>query len=179
MKNIAVYLGSRTPSNPIYAQTAKELGKKIAQEHYGLVYGGANVGTMKVLADASLEHQGTVIGVMPTVLFDKEILHPGLSEVVKVADMHQRKKKMMDLSDGFIALPGGCGTMEEIFEVITWRQIGVHNKPFVFLNIDKFYDGLKLYIDHAHELGFISDKDHAQIHFVSTVEEAINAVTTS
>ncbi len=90
--------------------------------------------------------------------------------------MHERKAKMMDLGDGFIALPGGCGTMEEIFEVITWSQIGIHTKPFVFLNLDNFYDGIKHYMDHAHSIGFISDEDYEHIHFANTPEEALTVL---
>lgn len=171
MKNITVYLGSRLPENKIYEEQAKKLGTLIAENGHTLVYGGAKVGTMGVLANAALGANGKVIGIMPNVLSDKEIMHPNLTEGILVTDMHERKKKMMDLGDIFIVMPGGCGTMEEIFEVITWNQIGIHNKPYAFINVDGFYEGIKQYLTNANELGFIQDKDFHRINFFDSVDD--------
>ncbi len=170
MKNITVFLGSRTPSNPIYLEAVKELATKIALNNHTLVYGGAQVGTMGVLADTALNHQGKVVGIMPKVLADAERLHPNLTETIVVKDMHERKATLQAMGDLFVSMPGGCGTMEEIFEVITWNQIGIHNKPYCFMNIDHFYDGIKTYVENAHDLGFISTQDYQKIHFFDSVD---------
>lgn len=154
MKRIAVFCGSKMPELPIYREEAVRLATYFSNNDIQLIYGGAKVGIMGLIADTMLQNDGYVIGVMPKVLAEKEILHEGLSESILVKDMHERKAVMMDMADGFIAFPGGCGTMEEIFEVITWNQIGIHNKPYGFLNIDHYYDGIKTYLDHAAHIGF-------------------------
>lgn len=155
MKKIAVFCASRMPEKEIYKKEAINLGNYLVDHNYAMVYGGAKIGIMGLIADTMLKRDGTVIGVMPTVLSDKEILHPNLTHSYPVDSMHERKAKMMDLSDAFIAFPGGCGTMEEIFEVITWNQIGLHNKPYGFINVDGIFDGLKHYFNDASEKGFI------------------------
>lgn len=151
---LAVFCGSREGGAPEFMEAAHTLGKLMAQQNVELVYGGAQVGLMGAVADAALENGGTVIGVMPQHLVDREIAHNGLSELIVVADMHERKQKMAELSHGFIAMPGGAGTLEEIAEQWTWAQLGVHQKPCAFLNILGYYDGLKTFIDHTVNHGF-------------------------
>ena len=170
MKNITVFLGSRLPKDPIYIEAVKALGEAIANNHNTLIYGGAQVGTMGILADAALNKNGKVIGIMPKVLSDKEILHPGITETFIVKDMHERKALLQEMGDVFITMPGGCGSMEEIFEIITARQIGIHTKPFCFINIDNFYKGIQDYLENAFEQGFISEKDFKDIRFFDSIE---------
>ena len=147
MKSICVYCGSNAGSKPIYAHRAAALGDRIAKEGLRLVYGGGNVGLMGIVADAALEAGGEVTGVIPQQLVDWEVAHRGLTSLEVVGSMHERKSRMFDLSDAFVALPGGFGTMEEIFEMLTWRQLGIGNKPCAFLDIDGFYDPLIGMID--------------------------------
>lgn len=149
MKRICVYCGSSYGKLPIYTEAAKALGKALTERDIGLVYGGASVGIMGVIADAVLENGGEVIGVIPQAIADKEIAHTNLTELKVVANMHQRKAMMADDSDGFIALPGGLGTMEELFEVWTWAQLGFHQKPCGLMNVAGYYDHLTAFIDHA------------------------------
>lgn len=170
MKNITVFLGSRIPSKDIYLDAIGTLAQKIAEHNHTLVYGGAKVGTMGLLADAVLKTGNRVIGIMPEVLAGKEILHPNLTEAIIVKDMHERKAKLQEIGDVFVTMPGGCGTMEEIFEVITWNQIGVHNKPYCFINVDNFYQGINDYLKNALSLGFISQQEFDNIHFFDSVE---------
>lgn len=170
MKRIAVYCGSKMPEQEIYRSEAIALATYFVEHDIQLIYGGAQVGIMGVIADTMLNLGGYVIGVMPKVLADKEILHQGLSESIIVNDMHERKALMIDLADGFIAFPGGCGTMEEIFEVITWNQIGIHHKPYGFLNLDHYYDGIQSYLNHAAEVGFSTKEQIDRIIFETTFE---------
>lgn len=169
MKSIAVYCGSGTPKNPEIVQQTRNLGHYLAENDITLIYGGARIGIMGVLAQAVLEYDGHAIGVMPHVLVQREILHPDLSEVYQVETMHERKAKMMELADAFVALPGGCGTMEEIFEVITWSQIGIHTKPFAFLNIDHYYDGIQTYLNTALEQNLTSQANMDNIAFPTDI----------
>ena len=154
MKSICVFCGSSYGALEAYADIARETGRAIAEQGYTLVYGGAKVGLMGTVADAALEAGGKVIGVLPRSLQDKEIGHEGLSELHLVDSMHERKAMMADLSDAFIALPGGVGTLEEIFEVWTWGQLGYHKKPCGFLNAEGYYDHLIAFLDHQTEQGF-------------------------
>ena len=147
MKSICVYCGSNAGSKPIYAERAAALGERIAQEGLRLVYGGGNVGLMGVVANAVLQAGGQVTGVIPKQLADWEVAHRGLTELEIVGSMHERKSRMFELSDGFVTLPGGFGTMEEIFEMLTWRQLGIGNKPCAFLDVDGFYTPLIGMID--------------------------------
>ncbi len=147
MKSVCVYCGSNAGSKPIYSERAAALGDRIAREGLRLVYGGGNVGLMGVVANAVLEAGGQVIGVIPRQLADLEVAHLGLTELEIVGSMHERKARMFDLSDGFVTLPGGFGTMEEIFEMLTWRQLGIGNKPCAFLDVDGFYAPLIGMID--------------------------------
>ncbi|HWL03269.1 MAG TPA: TIGR00730 family Rossman fold protein [Microbacteriaceae bacterium] len=145
---LCVFSGSSSGRAPAYAGAARGLGSALAQAGIGIVYGGASVGLMGVLADAAQAGGGEVIGVMPQSLMDKEIGHPGLTDLRVVGSMHERKALMADLSDGFIALPGGAGTLEELFEVWTWAQLGHHRKPCALYNVAGYYDGLAAFLDH-------------------------------
>ena len=149
MKRICVFLGSSEGLQPRYAEVAKQLGRELVRRNLGLVYGGANLGLMKILADTVLAEGGEVIGVIPKVLVEKEIAHQGLTKLRVVDSMHQRKAMMADLADGFIALPGGLGTFEEFFEVWTWGQLGLHAKPCGLLDVCGYFSHLITFLDHA------------------------------
>jgi uncharacterized protein (TIGR00730 family) len=147
MKSICVYCGSNSGIRPAYAERAKALGMRIAKDNMALVYGGGNVGLMGIVADAVLEGSGEVIGVIPQQLVDLEVAHHGVTKLEIVGSMHERKARMFDLADAFVALPGGFGTMDEMFEMLTWRQLGLGEKPCAFLDVDDFYDPLLAMID--------------------------------
>ena len=147
MKSICVYCGSNAGSKMIYSERASALGDRIAKEGLRLVYGGGNVGLMGIVADAVLEAGGEVTGVIPKQLMEWEVGHRGVTHLEVVGSMHERKSRMFELSDGFVTLPGGFGTMEEIFEMLTWRQLGIGNKPCAFLDVDGFYAPLIGMID--------------------------------
>ncbi|WP_199138642.1 TIGR00730 family Rossman fold protein [Pedobacter sp. ASV12] len=147
MKSICVYCGSNFNGDPILQKAIEDLALTLANQQITLVYGGGSVGVMGVLADQVLEQQGQVIGVIPQFLMDKEVGHKGLTQLIVTENMHQRKQKMADLCDGFIILPGGFGTLEEFFEVLTWLQLGLHAKPIGVLNVNGFYDPLFLQMD--------------------------------
>lgn len=142
LQSIAVFCGSSAGTEPIFAEKAFALGQKMAQEKITLIYGGAKVGLMGAVADGCLQSGGKAIGVLPHFLSSKEIAHSNLTELILVQTMHERKTKMHELSDGFIALPGGFGTFEELFEILTWAQLGLHKKPIGLLNINEFYTPL-------------------------------------
>lgn len=152
---ICVFCGSSLGKRESYAHAAAALGQAIAKRGLGLVYGGASVGLMGTVADSALNAGGEVIGVLPEALAELEIAHADLSELHIVSSMHERKKMMADLSDAFIALPGGIGTMEEAFEIWTWSQLGLHLKPIGLLNVDGFYDSLTTFLDHLVEEAFV------------------------
>jgi uncharacterized protein (TIGR00730 family) len=156
IKRICVYCGSSPGKNPAYALAAAQLGKELCRRNIGLVYGGAAVGVMGVVADSVLEHGGEAIGVIPKSLAVKELAHENLSELHVVASMHERKAMMADLADGFIALPGGWGTLEEIFEILTWAQLGFHAKPCGLLNIEAYYDDLMAFLENSFEQEFVN-----------------------
>ncbi|MSP39184.1 MAG: TIGR00730 family Rossman fold protein [Deltaproteobacteria bacterium] len=158
---ICVFTGSRHGARGEYAEAATRLGRELVARNYGLVYGGGNVGLMTVIADTVLELCGQVIGVIPDSLVSKEVAHRGLSELRIVQSMHERKALMAELSDGFIAMPGGIGTMEEFFEVLSWAQLGIHAKPCGLLNVAGYYDPLIQFLDHAVEQDFIKPKHRA------------------
>lgn len=151
MSRICVFCGSSLGKRPVYAAAARSLGKQLADRGLGLVYGGAKVGLMGTVADAALEAGGEVIGVIPRAMVGREIAHASLTKLHIVESMHERKALMADLSDGFIALPGGFGTFEEFCEIITWAQLGLHRKPCGILNIEGYYDHLLGLFDHAEE----------------------------
>ncbi len=157
IKSIAVFCGSSRGVDPEYASEARRLGQLLAQKHITLVFGGSKVGLMEDLSDAALQHGGKVVGVMPRLLYDKGIGHPGLTEMMVEETMHERKLRMSELCDGIIALPGGFGTLDECFEMITWSQLGIHQKPIALLNIHGFYDPLKNMICHMTNNGFLKE----------------------
>lgn len=158
MKSIAVYCGSSIGANEAYKKQAILLGELLAKKQITLIYGGASVGIMGTVADAVLANGGKVIGVLPTLLARREIAHQNLTEMIRVETMHERKAKMMELADGFIALPGGPGTLEEFFEVFTWNQIGLLQKPCGILNINGYYDKLVELFDHMVTEQFVQER---------------------
>jgi hypothetical protein len=160
-RNICVFTGSRHGSRPHYAEAAGALGRELVGRGYSLVYGGGNVGLMNVVANTVLELSGHVTGVIPSSLVSKEVAHRGLTELRVVGSMHERKAVMAELSDGFIAMPGGIGTMEEFFEVLSWAQLGLHEKPCGLLNVSGYYDPLIRFLDHAVSQDFIKPKHRA------------------
>ena len=147
MRSICVYCGSNAGSKPVYAERAIAIGTRIAKEGLALVYGGGNVGLMGIVADAVLEAGGDVVGVIPQQLVEWEVAHRGVTRLEIVGSMHERKARMFDLADGFVALPGGFGTLDEMFEMLTWRQLGLGEKPCAFLDVDGFYAPLVSMID--------------------------------
>jgi len=158
---ICVFTGSKTGKRSEYRAAARQAARQLVERGYGLVYGGGNVGLMGVIADAALERGGHVTGVIPDALVSQEVAHRGLSELRVVQSMHERKAVMADLSDGFIAMPGGIGTMEEFFEVLSWAQLGLHNKPCGLLNIGGYYDHLIRFMNHAVDQEFLKPKHRA------------------
>lgn len=171
--NVAIYCGSQTGKSAIYTERAKELGEQLAKASIGIVYGGSNVGLMGAIADAALAHNGKVIGIMPEHLQKREIAHLHLTEIHFVESMHVRKKKMIDLSDAFIALPGGCGTLDEYFEVFTWAQIGLHHNPVILYNINGFYDALVQHFEKMIEEGFIREEQKDILKVATTPDDIL------
>lgn len=162
MRSICVFCGSQTGVNPVYAQAARELGILMARKNIALVYGGGGIGLMGALADSILGNGGTAIGVIPRFLSDQELGHTRLSELILVDSMHQRKQKMAELADAFVALPGGFGTLEELCEILTWRQLKLLNKPVLILNINGFFDHFDFLLNHMVREGFL-DKSQKSI----------------
>ena len=167
---ICVYAGSNPGTNPAYAEAATELARLLASRDIGVVYGGGKVGLMGILADTALAAGGEVIGVIPQDLMDREIGHQGLTDLHVVGSMHERKALMAELSDAFVALPGGAGTLEELIEVYTWSQLGLHDKPMGVLNVNGYYDGLAALLDHAVREGFLRAEHRAAMHAEPTAE---------
>ena len=155
MKSVCVYCGANAGARPLYAERARALAAALVDANLSLVYGGGNVGLMGTIADEVLRLGGEVTGVIPTALVEREVGHTGLTRQFIVKDMHERKAMMAQLSDGFIAMPGGLGTLEELFEMLTWAQLGIHAKPVALYNVDGFYDRLVDFIAHARAEGFI------------------------
>jgi uncharacterized protein (TIGR00730 family) len=182
--SIAVYCGSRFGDAPAFTDAARDLGTGIARAGAALVYGGGRVGLMGVVADAAIGAGGRVIGVIPQALMDREVGHPGLAELHVVQTMHERKQAMAVRADAFIALPGGIGTLEELYEMWSWQQLGYHDKPVALLNVDGYYDALLEFMRVSHERGFVSraqydallvDDDPARL--LATVLEAAARAT--
>ncbi len=163
IKNLTIFCGSNCGSNPLFKQKAKELGTFLAQNNIKLVYGGGKVGLMGIIADAVLENNGEVIGIMPDHLYQKEVAHKQLTELQIVKTMHERKALMEKLSDGFIAMPGGMGTLDEIVEIFTWSQLNLHTKPFGFYNIGSFFDKLFDYFKHMVKEKFLHEEHYSRI----------------
>ena len=171
-KTICVYCGANAGVTPGYAEAARALGRALVDQNLALVYGGGKVGLMGIIADAVLAAGGEATGVIPTALVEREVGHTGLTRQFIVKDMHERKAMMASLSDGFIAMPGGMGTLEELFEMLTWSQLGIHAKPIGLLNVDRFYDGLIDFIAHASAQGFIRPQ-HAALMMADSDPQAL------
>ncbi|WP_369928220.1 TIGR00730 family Rossman fold protein [Xanthomonas sp. NCPPB 2632] len=167
---LCVYCGSSSGSHPEYTEAAKAFGTRMAQENIALVYGGGKVGLMGTVADAVLAAGGRVIGVIPRQLVEKEVAHTGLSELQVVETMHERKTRMYELSDAFVALPGGFGTMDEMFEMLTWAQLGLHSYPCAFLDVRGFYKGLAASMDHMVAEGFVKLTQRDQVWFGNDID---------
>lgn len=174
MNRICVYCGSSPGLLADYCKAATALGNTLAERGIGLVYGGASIGVMGAVADGVLEKGGEVIGVIPFALATREVAHNGLNELVVVESMHERKAKMAELSDGFIALPGGWGTMEEVFEMLTWAQLGFHDKPCGLLNISNYYDHLYAFLEHAIDQRFVREEYRPMMMMETSAESLLN-----
>jgi len=171
-----VFCGSSTPDDPRYREAARDLGALVAARGIELVYGGGQVGLMGVLADAALEADGRVVGVIPVGLFSREVGHTGLTELHEVATMHERKALMYDLADAFVALPGGLGTLDELAEVVTWAQLGLHRKPVALLDVDGFWDPLVAQLDRMVEVGLLKPANRALLLRAGSAEDALVAL---
>lgn len=178
LRRIAVYCGSNPGLEPAHKAATLALGDFLARQGIGVVYGGGNVGLMGALADAAIAAGGEVIGVIPQSLMEKELGHGGVTQLHVVGTMHERKQLMVDLSDGFIALPGGFGTLDELFETLTWLQLGFHHKPVGILNVGGFFDGLIEFIRHMSRSGFLKP-EHAQCVLVDADQEKLLAAMES
>ena len=174
MKRLAVYCGSASPSDPVYIESARQVGRTLAERGIGVVYGGGRLGLMGAVADSALEAGGEVIGIIPQALVNAEVAHRGLSELHVVETMHQRKQAFTDLSDGFINLPGGTGTMDELWEALSWAQIGYHAKPVGLLNVAGYYDGLVAFYHKMADVGFLRPQ-HRDILLIDTALDRLLA----
>jgi hypothetical protein len=176
LRRVAVYCGSADGSDPAYLAEARALGSAIAEAGLGLVYGGATVGLMGAVADAALAGGAEVIGVLPAVLFDREIGHCGITSLERVLTMHERKARMAELADAFLALPGGYGTLEEMLEAVTWAQLGLHAKPCILINTAGYWDGLLAFLDSAVAAGFLKAENRALLQVAVSAAEAVRMV---
>ena len=174
MKRLAVYCGSSMGSDPAFHGAAHVIGEAMAQRGIGLVYGGGRLGLMGVVADAVLSNGGEAHGVIPQALIDLEVAHTGLTELHVVANMHERKAKMTELTDAFVALPGGIGTYDELFEAWTWNALGYHAKPFALLNVSGFWNEMIRFLDHATASGFMSAARRAQLLVAEGIGEVLD-----
>jgi uncharacterized protein (TIGR00730 family) len=174
MKRITVFCASSFGTDKIYEEQAALVGKTLAEQNIELVYGGANVGLMGAVADGALQAGGKVIGVLPDFLRSKEIAHQHLTELILVESMHERKTKMSDLCDGVIALPGGFGTLEELFEMLTWAQLGLHKKPIAILNINGFYDALITLLETMTEKGLLKEVNQKMLLVSDTIDDLLH-----
>ncbi len=163
IRRLAVFCGSNPGAHPEYLDAAREFGRLLATRGVGIVYGGSSVGLMAALADSALDDLGEVIGVIPRVLVEREVANTALTDLRIVDSMHQRKALMAELSDGFVALPGGIGTLEEFFEIWTWGQLGMHTKPCGLLNVSGYFDPLLEFLDHAVEEKFVRDVHRSMV----------------
>jgi len=178
MKSICVYCGANSGNHPIYAETAIAVGDLIAKHHLRLVYGGGKVGMMGAVANQVLRCGGKVTGIIPNFLLDTEIGHNQLNELIVVRSMHERKTKMFEISDGFLALPGGIGTLEELCEILTWAQLGLHHKPIGLLNVEGYYNKLLDFLDHAVQQGFYKPEYRAMLLHDSDLEQLYHKMLT-
>ena len=173
VRRLAVYCGSASGSRPVFAECARATARAMVDAGVDLVYGGGRLGLMGLIADSMLELGGRVYGVIPQALVDIEVAHPSLTELDIVANMHERKARMTDLADAFLALPGGIGTLDELFEAWSWNALGYHAKPFCLLNVEGFWGGLIEFMDHATKSGFLSQQRRAQLLVADTPGEAL------
>jgi uncharacterized protein (TIGR00730 family) len=174
LNSLAVYCGSAAGSLPVFADATRATAKAMVGRGVNLVYGGGRLGLMGLIADSVLELGGRVYGVIPQALVDIEVAHPNLTELHTVSNMHERKAKMTDLADAFLALPGGIGTLDELFEAWSWNALGYHKKPFCLLNVEGYWDGLIEFIDHATESGFMSAQRRRQLLVAQSPAEALD-----
>ena len=173
IRRVAVYCGSATGSEPLFAEAAQATARAMVSRGVDLVYGGGRLGLMGLTADAVLELGGRVYGVIPEALVNLEVAHRGVTELHTVSTMHERKAKMTDLADAFLALPGGIGTLDELFEAWSWNALGYHAKPFCLLNVEGFWDGLITFMNHATECGFLSEQRRSQLLVAERPDEAL------
>jgi hypothetical protein len=174
--HVCVFCGSAPGTDPAFVDAARDLGASLARADLGVVYGGATVGLMGAVADAALDAGGHVIGVIPSSLVARELAHEGLQDLRVVATMHERKALMADLADAFVALPGGLGTLDEFFEILTWAQLGIHAKPCALLNVNGYYDPLLAFLDHATRSGLVA-RDHRELIAVArNVDELVRSI---
>ena len=174
IERLAVYCGSASGSEPVFAEATLATAKAMVGRGVDLVYGGGRLGLMGLIADSVLEDGGRVFGVIPKALVDLEVAHEGVTELYTVETMHERKAKMTDHADAFLALPGGIGTLDELFEAWSWNALGYHKKPFCLLNVDGYWDGMITFIDHATSSGFLSDQRRSQLLVAQTPGEALD-----
>ena len=173
VKRLAVYCGSAPGAQAVFAEATRATAQAMVSCGVELVYGGGRLGLMGLIADSVLDLGGQVYGVIPAALIELEVAHEGVTELHRVETMHERKAKMTELSDAFLALPGGIGTLDELFEAWSWNALGYHAKPFCLLNVDGFWDGMITFIDHATESGFLSAQRRGQLLVAATPEEAL------
>lgn len=174
LRRLAVYCGANAGSNSAYTDAARDLVREMAARGIDLVYGGGRLGLMGIIADEMLSAGGKVYGIIPQALVDQEVAHTGLTELHTVTGMHERKAAFTNLSDGFVCLPGGIGTLDELFEAWTWHALGYHAKPFCLLNVDNFWDGLTDFMDHVSANGFLSPERRAQLLKAQTPGQALD-----
>jgi uncharacterized protein (TIGR00730 family) len=179
LRSVCDFCGSSIPADPAYREAAMQLGALVAERGIELVYGGGRVGLLGELADAALSRGGRVVGVIPVGLFSREVGHPGLSEMHEVTSMHERKQLMYDLADGFIALPGGLGTLEELAEVATWSQLGLHRKPVVLLDVAGFWQPLVDQLDQMLRVGLLKPANREIIQRTGTADAALNLLAST
>ena len=176
MKRVAVYCGSATPADPVYLDTARAIGRTLAERGIGVVYGGGRLGLMGAIADSALEAGGEVIGVIPQALVDAEVAHRGLTELHVVEGMHERKRRFTDLADGFVTIPGGTGTMDELWEAMSWAQLGYHSDPVGLLNAGGFYDPLVAMWERMAEVGFVRPQHRDLLIVADTLPALLDAM---
>ncbi len=169
-KSICLYCGSRVSTNGRFSELAQKTGMEVAQRNWKMVFGGGKVGLMGKAADAALKLNGEVIGVIPTNLKELEVAHLGLTELHETQDMHTRKALMESLSDAFLVLPGGFGTLDEFFEILTWRQLGIHNKPIILMNVDGYFNGLIQFTENAIRHDFIKENNRSLFNICSDID---------
>lgn len=177
VRDVCVFCGSSAGTDGRYAEAARAVGSALAARGLGLVYGAGNVGLMGVLADAALAGGGRVVGVIPRALLDRELAHQGLNELHVVETMHQRKAMMADRADAFLALPGGYGTLDELFEILTWAQLGIHAKPIGLLDVGGYFEPLLAWVRHAHAEGFVRRQHVELLHVAARTEDLLDAMT--